>query len=275
MHRFRSWLCASSLCVSLLLVHPLPGLAYQVQPGDCLWGISQQYGISVSRLEEANGLSADSILHLGQDLTIPGQHHTAPATATYQGSTGTYTVQSGDTLWAVAQRYGTSVDSLISVNDLTSDALQIGQVLRVPGGTSTPAGGSPEPAAKPVEVSRGTGPLDQMVAYALKFQGDRYRFGGGSPSGFDCSGFVKYVFAAFGINLPHTSYGQYDLGTPVNRSQLQPGDLVFFDTYGGVSHSGIYVGNGRFISATTSDGVAVESLDGGYWGTRYVGARRV
>ena len=268
------WLCTASLSASLLLLQPLTVYAYQVQPGDSLWSISRQYGVSLSSLEAANGLSDDSVLQIGENLTIPG---TVSSTSTYQGSASAYTVQPGDTLWALAERYGTSVDALMSVNHLDSDVLQIGQVLRVPGDTAaggTTAGSGGTGTGTP-EVSRGDPTGARIAAYALKFVGDRYAYSGTSPGGFDCSGFVRYVFAAFGINLEHSSYAQWQVGRPVDRSQLQPGDLVFFNTYGSLSHDGIYTGEGRFVSATTSRGVAVESLDDGYWGPRYAGARRL
>ena len=87
----------------------------------------------------------------------------------------------------------------------------------------------------------------RVVSYAKRFLGVRYVYGGSSPrSGFDCSGFVRYVYGHFGITLAHSSYAQADSGTRVARGSLKPGDLVFFD---GVGHVGLYVGNGRFIHA--------------------------
>jgi cell wall-associated NlpC family hydrolase len=113
----------------------------------------------------------------------------------------------------------------------------------------------------------------RIVAYAKRFRGTRYVYGGTSPrSGFDCSGFVRFVYAHFGIALPHSSYGDYDRGRRVSRSSLRPGDLVFFD---GVGHVGIYVGNGRFIHAPHSGTrVRIEQL-AGWYGSRFVGARRI
>jgi cell wall-associated NlpC family hydrolase len=111
-----------------------------------------------------------------------------------------------------------------------------------------------------------------VVGYAMSFVGTPYVWGGASPSGFDCSGFVMYVYAHFGVSLPHSSYAQYGYGSPVSRSQLEPGDLVFFD---GLGHVGIYVGGGSFIhSPHTGDVVKVSSMTGWYAST-YVGARRL
>jgi cell wall-associated NlpC family hydrolase len=113
----------------------------------------------------------------------------------------------------------------------------------------------------------------RIVAYAKRFRGTRYVYGGTSPrSGFDCSGFVRFVYAHFGIALPHSSYGDYDRGRRISRQSLRPGDLVFFD---GVGHVGIYVGNGLFIHAPHSGTrVRIEQL-AGWYSSRFVGARRI
>ena len=118
--------------------------------------------------------------------------------------------------------------------------------------------------------------IHAILAEAAKYRGVPYVFGGTTPSGFDCSGYVKYVFAKQGIALPRLADEQYNVGVEVSRANLKAGDLVFFETYEpGPSHSGIYIGNGKFISATSSRGVAVADLDTGYWGERYIGAKRV
>lgn len=116
----------------------------------------------------------------------------------------------------------------------------------------------------------------RIVQTALGYSGVPYSFGGNTPDAFDCSGFTRYVFSAYGVYLPRAADEQYNVGRSVSYSRLQAGDLVFFSTYtDGVSHVGIYLGSGQFISATTSRGVAVDSLDSSYWGSRYIGARRV
>jgi peptidoglycan DL-endopeptidase CwlO len=110
------------------------------------------------------------------------------------------------------------------------------------------------------------------VGIAMQYLGTPYVYGGASPGGFDCSGFIMYVFAQIGVSLPHNAAAQYGYGTPVGRSQLQPGDLVFFN---GLGHAGIYVGGGSFIhSPHTGDVVKISGMSGWYAST-YVGARRL
>jgi cell wall-associated NlpC family hydrolase len=111
--------------------------------------------------------------------------------------------------------------------------------------------------------------------------GASYRSGGSSPGGFDCSGFTRWVYSSHGASLPHSSDRQFAMARRNGykrvwkRRNLKVGDLVFHDTGSGrVGHAGIYMGGGRFISSTTSDGVRVRSLRDSYWGPRWVGATR-
>ena len=116
----------------------------------------------------------------------------------------------------------------------------------------------------------------QLVDSAYQYIGVPYVFGGNTPKGFDCSGFTKYVFSHNGIELPRMADEQYRMGFRVRKNELIPGDLVFFTTYEpGVSHTGLYVGDGNFISATSSGGIRIDSLKSGYWSERYIGAKRV
>ncbi len=114
----------------------------------------------------------------------------------------------------------------------------------------------------------------RAVRYARRLVGVPYRYGGDSPqTGFDCSGFVRFVYRHFGVQLPHSSYADFGLGRRIARVSLRPGDLVFFD---GVGHVGMYVGNGRFIHAPhTGTDVQVTSLSDPWYAASYDGARRL
>lgn len=143
------------------------------------------------------------------------------------------------------------------------------------GGKST--GVTPSAAALNGSSSAVTTTGQKIVNTAKQYIGVPYLWGGSTPSGFDCSGFVQYVFNLHGIQLPRTSQQQWNVGTSVSKANLQPGDLVFFaNTYtSGISHLGIYVGDNQFIHASSSKGVIISSLINSYWATRYYGAKRV
>lgn len=117
---------------------------------------------------------------------------------------------------------------------------------------------------------------DQLIATAKKYIGVPYLWGGTTPSGFDCSGFLQYVFRQNGLSLLRTSKEQYTMGVYVAKNQLQKGDLVFFQTgSNGISHVGMYIGNDQFIHASSSNGVTISNLSNSYWIRTYYGARRV
>ena len=115
-----------------------------------------------------------------------------------------------------------------------------------------------------------------IINGAMNYIGIPYVFGGTTPYGFDCSGYVQYVFAQAGISLPRTADAQFEVGIPVSSYELMPGDMVFFTTYTyGASHVGIYLGDGNFIHASSSNGVTISSLNSSYWSSHYIGSRRI
>lgn len=118
---------------------------------------------------------------------------------------------------------------------------------------------------------------DELKETAQQYLNIPYVWGGTTTSGFDCSGYVIKVFFDLGIDLPRTSSLLYEEGEFVAKDQLQPGDLVFFNTLGdGVSHVGIYFGDGQFIHSQSFKGVSITDLnDPKYWGARYIGAKRI
>jgi peptidoglycan DL-endopeptidase CwlO len=134
----------------------------------------------------------------------------------------------------------------------------------------SPPPAPPQPPASPPPAGPGH---PEVVPIALRYLGVPYRWGGASPSGFDCSGLVMYVYGKIGIALPHHAASQYGYGRSVSRSQLRPGDLVFFN---GLSHVGIYVGSGSFVHAPhTGDVVKISSLWDSWYAATWVGGRRL
>jgi cell wall-associated NlpC family hydrolase len=132
----------------------------------------------------------------------------------------------------------------------------------------TPKAPTPDTARAPESRRR-----QKVVRLASTYVGVPYRRGGASPAGFDCSGFVQYVYAQVGIRLPHNAAKQYRYGTPISRKDLDPGDLVFFDR---LRHNGIYIGHGRFVHATRpGQSVTISTLDEKWYADRWVGARRL
>lgn len=119
---------------------------------------------------------------------------------------------------------------------------------------------------------------EEVVFSARQHLGLPYVWGGEDPNrGFDCSGLIKFTFQEFNVNLPHRADLQYNYGSPVNREQLQPGDVVFFATGGyPIGHVGIYIGEGNFIHAPRrGKPIKVDTLKSGYYSSRFVGARRI
>ena len=138
---------------------------------------------------------------------------------------------------------------------------------------------SPAPSPEAVEApAHGNGLRHMLADFAMTLRDIRYRSGGKTPeTGFDCSGFVRYVYRhVAGRELPANSAGQYRIGTRVARADMETGDLVFFRIKGKrISHVGIYLGNGRFIHApSTGKTVSISALDEGYWAKRFAGAKR-
>jgi peptidoglycan DL-endopeptidase CwlO len=141
-----------------------------------------------------------------------------------------------------------------------------------------PASGSAEPArlagkpnlehAPELKVERNP----RVIRIALRYLGTPYRWAGASPSGFDCSGFVMYVYGRIGVALPHNGSQLWGVGRFVPRTRLEPGDVVFFH---GLGHVGIYIGEGRFVhSPQTGDVVKISRFSDGAYSSSYVGARR-
>lgn len=225
---------------------------YKVQSGDTLYRIASTNNLSVSKLLEWNKLSSNTI-YVGQTLTLLAPH-------SHETSGTTYTVKTGDTLWGIATRNGMTVDQLKALNSMTTNTIYIGQVLKL----SNTQASTPAPDQ--------TATINALVTEAKRYIGVPYVWGGSTPSGFDCSGYLNYVFAKVGVSIPRTVETIWGATKPVTSPRV--GDLVFFTTYkAGPSHAGIYIGNNQFIHAGSSTGVTITDMNNSYWKARYLGAR--
>lgn len=160
----------------------------------------------------------------------------------------------------------------ISENEKTKESKI--NTLKSPKENSTPAKNSGTVSFGKTFINSQQG--HKIVETGKNYIGVPYVFGGTTPKGFDCSGFLQYVFKQNGLSIPRLADEQYNLGSNAKVSQLLPGDLVFFSTYtSGVSHCGIYVGNRSFLHASSSKGIRIDSLDSDYWKSKFVGAKKI
>ncbi|AQQ53462.1 C40 family peptidase [Planococcus lenghuensis] len=183
-------------------------------------------------------------------------------------SAATHTVSYGDTLYEIAQDYGTSVSSLQSINGISGHLIYPGQTIRTSGGSSSSS-------APSVKAQYESNSYSSVASIAKQYAGVPYVWGGSSPAGFDCSGFIYYTLNKAGHDIGRTNaQGYYNMADKV--SNPQPGDLVFFaGTYkAGISHIGIYLGNGKMISANGGS-VNIDSVYGPYWGDHFAGFGRI
>ncbi len=252
---------------------------YEVQPGDTLVGIAETFGVDVPTILSTNGISDPDLIKPGVELRI------LPVKGIE------YEVRKGETLADIAFKYQMDMGLLLDYNDLDNpDVIRVGQKLVLPGGRlradtgaaakpqapASSGGATAKPQAAPQTVRGGAGA--GVVQNAMKFLGYRYVFGGTSPAGFDCSGFVYYIHNTTGYPVGRGMWQQLNGGERISRDELLPGDTVFFaNTYmPGLSHNGIYIGGGQFIhAADESTGVTISSLNSAYWVQHYVGATRL
>ncbi len=283
------------LCVALIISSSVPAAAatHKIRAGDTLWHLAKKYHTTPKAIAGANGISEKSTLAIGKSLVIPGtsrpKHtlhrsrrtpsssrllvHTISDSACLRSKPGTYSPK------IAVLPAGTTGKKLARKGNWLKIALpdgRCGYVYRPLIGLGP--GPSAGEGADGIETAdESLSPESKLIRTALACRGARYRRGGTSRGGFDCSGFTRYIFAKYGVSLPHSSSAQSRIGTPVAKSDLSPGDLVFFQTYRrGISHVGIYIGSGQFVhAATRGRGVTTDSLNSGYYAQRYRGARRV
>jgi peptidoglycan endopeptidase LytE len=283
-----------------LKVLPVNGIEHEVQDGESLVDIASFYEVDLGPLVDFNAISDPNNLKVGMKLTIPGAERTQPGISLASIGAPAVVAQAPQTVTAPQQ---TTASQQTAASQRPSQGVAVAQK---PAVRTTLAQAAPKPqapttaqaqprvAAKPqapaqnrlaaasATTAQAIPPSGRnaggVVGTAMRYLGSRYVFGGTSPAGFDCSGFVWYVHNAAGRPVSRGLWGQMNGGPRVPQSALQPGDTVFFaNTYmPGLSHAGIYVGGGRFIHASDeSSGVKISSLSDGYWGPRYIGASRL
>ncbi|GAA0303658.1 cell wall-associated NlpC family hydrolase [Gracilibacillus halotolerans] len=199
-----------------------------------------------------------------------------------------YEVRQGDSLYIISRLHHTTIDLLKKENNLTSNIIHEGQILKLPSPDASKGEMEPEKEREPVKnKSRDsvTQQISNILNDAQNYIGAPYKFGATlaeAPNRFDCSSFTQYVFGNFGVELPRVSRDQASKGVPVSTSNLKVGDLMFFtmnDTYtdGRVAHVGIYMGDGNMIHASTSRGVMITTnvLQNPYWSKNYLFSKRV
>ena len=209
-------------------------------------------------------------------------------------------LERGQTMAIVARQYGVPVEAVLNANpDLVPERIPVGTVIRIPTDScAVPQAAVPPPAPPSTDPwlevtlpdgtrawaprtsllmgSRNPLDCDGVLGIARRFMGTPYRWGGMTPNGVDCSGYVQEVFELAGYVLPRLADDQYNATVSVEIADAKAGDLVFFSTYlPGPSHVGIYLGEGRFLHASSSRGVIEARLDEEYFASRYLGVRRI
>ena len=242
-----------------------PTVTYTVERGDNLTAIAKRHGVSIKSIKSLNGLRSD-LIRIGQTIELPGASNRRRVNVSH-------VVRKGDTLYALALLHGISINELMVHNRLRGSTIRVGQTLSIPSMMGRKEGGADVIVEDETERLR-----KDIVEYARLHLGSPYRFGGTSfRYGIDCSAFVLKVYEKFDIDLPRTARGIYKVGQPVHKDELEAADLIFFRTYARFpSHVGIYLGDGKFIHASSkAKRIIVSKLDNAYLNKRYIGAKRL
>jgi len=287
-----------------------PTKKYVIKKGDTLSVIALKHKTSVKKIREANGLKKSDTIKIGKVLKVPTKANTSNNVVRSKK----YVIKSGDTLSGIARKHSTTVSKIRKTNGLKkNDVLKVGKVLKVPqtkkairytSKNKTSTNKKLAASLKNLETislaknkkqkpksfnftdifasnsKKNNDRCKSITSLAKTKLGKRYVWGAsGNKNTYDCSSFTKYVYKNHGINIPRTSIKQSKFGKYVKRSELQKGDLVFFDTSkrrkGYVNHVGIYLGDNKFIHASSAKKKVVTTrLDKNFYSNRYKGARR-
>ncbi len=247
---------------------------HHVQAGDTLWKLSRRYETTPERLAALNGISVEATLQIGQPLKVPARPSAAPPQNATPAQNASTPAQSAPPAESATSTQDSAASDQVTPAPASSEAAPQTPPQAPPVGDDATSG--PRRARLPKLPSRGAQWMSTIVALSTRYLGAPYRWGGTSPSGFDCSGFLNFVFERTGVDLPRTTYEMFRSGMPVPREELKTGDIVFFETVSpGPSHAGIYLGDGRFIHSSSGfSRVTITPLDHPYYVPRYLGARR-
>lgn len=286
-------LALSTIATSFLALPTAEAATYTVQKGDTLSKIAQNHQVTIQDIKSWNKLKNDMI-YVAQKLEIsktstneagkPSDPSTTkpttPPTPPKQ-TTVSHTVVKGDTLSKIAKQYNVTLKDIKEWNGLTTDAIYIGQVLKlsptatIPEGDKSSGTGTPSKETSKDPSANGQAIYKKTIEVANTLVGTPYVYGGNTPEGLDCSGFIYYAFNQGGLKIGRDSSEGYFNGNTTQVNNPIAGDLVFFEnTYkDGISHMGIYLGNNKFIHSG-SDGVEVSDVTNSYWSTKLVGYKR-
>lgn len=300
----------------IVLIAAFPSLAFgaathTVKKKESLLSLSKKYHVTVAELKAANNL-VNSKLKPGTKLVIPPRKSASASESrgTDSSASATYKVKKGETLATVAKKTGVSAKELKKLNGLKAGRVKPGQVLALrksesaeesrPAVTTnvrpllhadlyneeeyertlaelTDDGDRGVDFSRKIDLNAKEEATSLLKKRAYSFLGTRYRFGGTTRSGIDCSSFVQQVFRGMNVDLPRTAREQFSVGDKVSPGDLQKGDLVFFQTYARfASHVGIYLGENKMIHASSRDRrVVISKINTPYYLSRFLGAKRI
>ena len=260
---------------------------YRVKRGDTIYSIAKKYNMKVATLKKLNNFKPHPKIKPGMELTVLGK----PVEIKSRKTPKKHVVKRGENLWMIARKYNLSIYQLRLLNPkIRTHSLRVGSVLNISKKEAIKLAKLRKYQKRKKRLSgvlaryqrRGSsGSARNVVAYAKRFLGTRYVWGASRPGAFDCSGFTQYVMKhAKGRMIPRVSRRQAYYGRYVTRRNLRAGDLIFFDTSrrrrGYVNHVGIYIGNGKFIHASSGKHrVVITSLNKPFYRQRFMWGRRI